>query len=90
MPFRKRQDLSFNPPHSQPIVRDVVDDVTGFVQEVKEPSHCNNLPDPKDFDLTRLVKAGVQLKEVNTRVLLGELNLPGNDVENSSEVENEE
>lgn len=67
MSFRQRQ--LFNPSYSRPItvVEDIIDSKGIFR---KEPvSQSKAMPKPEMFDLTNMLAAGVNLEEVNSKVL---------------------
>ena len=68
MSFRCRQRLKLAP--SMPVI--VSKDVTlesGEVSPTKEDLTKERLPDPALFDLQNQIKAGVDLEEVNSKVM---------------------
>lgn len=91
--FRKKYPSPFEPCVGSVYLDEVVEDSDGncFTQLAKQD---RPLPDAANFDLGKMLEAGVNLEQVNTKILGANLDnlpdLPNNEVPKNEEVNNEE
>lgn len=68
MSFRKMQNLKEEPFIPTMILRESIGE-NGFVDSAYVDSRDQVLPDAEKFDFEKCMKAGVNLEEINTKIL---------------------